>query len=123
MTAAQLKARIDRGDKLLILDVRQESERKRAHIQGSQFIPLDRLSERCHELDKSSEIVVYCHLGGRSARATAFLVQNGYKAVNLEGGITAWIDCGHHAPALSSSEARACADDSGQGVSSAPPGE
>ncbi len=98
ITADELKVRIERGEKLLILDVRQESERKRAHIKGSQFIPLDRLAERCHELDLSSEVVVYCHVGGRSARAAAFLIQNGYKARNLEGGIMAWVDCGHHAP-------------------------
>ena len=61
------------------------------HIEGSKLIPLGDLPERVNELDSADEIVVYCHTGGRSARATDFLRGIGYKKVrNLEGGVEGW---------------------------------
>lgn len=98
ITAKELKTKLQRGDQFILLDVRQESERKKAHIPNSKFITLSALPECCDQLDSSLEIVVYCHLGGRSAQATNFLIQKGYKAVNLEGGITAWTQSGESAP-------------------------
>jgi rhodanese-related sulfurtransferase len=98
ITAEDLKEKITRGDKFILLDVRQEAERKKEHVAGSKFIPLSSLPERCGEVDPSMEVVVYCHLGGRSAHAVEFLIQKGYKAINLEGGIMAWIESGQSTP-------------------------
>jgi rhodanese-related sulfurtransferase len=74
----------------LILDVREDWERDIAAIEGTVNIPLQALPTRSEELPKDRQIVVMCHHGGRSARATAWLRENGYDATNLEGGIDAW---------------------------------
>lgn len=75
----------------LVLDVREKRENEICSLPGSQLIPLGDLQNRYAELPKDQKIVVHCHHGGRSARATAFLLQHGYKnVVNLAGGIHAW---------------------------------
>ena len=92
ITPKELKARIDRGDNLFILDVREPHEYQICNI-GGHLIPLNDLPQRVHELDSSREIVVHCKMGGRSAKAVAFLQQSGFTKVhNLAGGITAWSD-------------------------------
>lgn len=98
ITAEDLKAKLSQGEKFTLLDVRQEAERKKSHIPGSQFIPLSHLAQRFEEIDPASEIVVYCHMGGRSAQAAGFLIQKGYRAINLLGGISAWTLQGYNAP-------------------------
>ena len=86
-----LKKEILEGKKVLVLDVREPHEHEIAHLEGAKLIPLGDLPERVNELDTADEIVVYCHTGGRSARATDFLRGLGFKKVrNLEGGIDAW---------------------------------
>jgi adenylyltransferase/sulfurtransferase len=93
MTVTELKARIDRGDAPLIIDVRQPNEFEICRIPGAKLIPLNELPSRIQELDPSQEIVLQCKVGGRSAQATAFLRQRGFtRARNLAGGILAWID-------------------------------
>jgi adenylyltransferase/sulfurtransferase len=93
MTVTELKARMDRGDAPLIIDVRQPNEFQICRIPGAKLIPLNELPARIQELDPNQEIVLQCKVGGRSAQATAFLRQNGFtKARNLAGGIVAWID-------------------------------
>jgi adenylyltransferase/sulfurtransferase len=93
MTVTELKARMDRGDAPLIIDVRQPNEFEICRIPGAKLIPLNELPSRIQELDPSQEIVLQCKVGGRSAQATAFLRQRGFtKARNLAGGILAWID-------------------------------
>jgi adenylyltransferase/sulfurtransferase len=90
MTVRELKARLDNGDNLFLLDVRQPYEFKLVNLGGT-LIPLGELPQRVHELDASQEIVVYCHHGMRSAHAVAFLRQAGFANVkNLSGGIDAW---------------------------------
>ncbi|HXV76131.1 MAG TPA: molybdopterin-synthase adenylyltransferase MoeB [Candidatus Polarisedimenticolaceae bacterium] len=75
----------------LLLDVRTREEWEICRIDGAFLIPLDELPRRLAELEPSREIVVYCHLGGRSARAVEWLRGRGYRgAVNLEGGIDGW---------------------------------
>jgi molybdopterin/thiamine biosynthesis adenylyltransferase/rhodanese-related sulfurtransferase len=87
----ELRHEIDSGRRIFLLDVREPHEYGIAHIEGSTLIPLNQLPERVSELNSSDDIVVYCHTGGRSARATDFLRGLGYKRVrNLEGGIEAW---------------------------------
>ena len=93
MTVTELKARIDRGDAPLIVDVREPVEFEICRIPGAVLIPLHQLPSRLAELDASREIVLQCKVGARSASATAFLRRAGYaRARNLTGGILAWID-------------------------------
>jgi adenylyltransferase/sulfurtransferase len=88
----ELKRRLDAKEDLFVLDVREPHEYQICNI-GGYLIPLNDLPKRVNELDSSKEIVVHCKMGGRSAKAVAFLQQAGFKKVhNLTGGITAWSD-------------------------------
>jgi adenylyltransferase/sulfurtransferase len=88
----ELKQRLDRGDDLFILDVREPHEYQICNI-GGHLIPLGDLPRRVNELDTSKEIVAHCRSGVRSAKAVNFLRQSGFKKVhNLAGGILAWAD-------------------------------
>ena len=92
ITPRELKARLDRGDDLYILDVREAHEYQICHIHGN-LIPLGELSRRAHELDSSREIVAHCRSGKRSAEAVQFLQKAGFRKIwNLKGGILAWSD-------------------------------
>ena len=87
----QLKHLIDKREAVTLLDVREPFEHQLCRIEGSKLIPLSQLRTRAGELDKSAEIVVYCHVGARSAKATEFLSTLGFSKVrNLKGGIRAW---------------------------------
>ena len=91
--ATTLKRLLDSGADIQLLDVREPSEYDLCHIQGSKLIPLEELQRRAGELDPEDEIVVYCHVGVRSARAVEFLSSKGFRrARNLMGGIRAWAD-------------------------------
>jgi adenylyltransferase/sulfurtransferase len=88
----ELKRRLDAGENLFVLDVREPHEYQICNINGH-LIPLGDLPNRVHELDSSREIVAHCRSGVRSAKAVAFLQQAGFKKVhNLAGGILAWAD-------------------------------
>jgi len=88
----ELKRRLDAGDDLFVLDVREPHEYQICNINGH-LIPLGDLPKRVHELDTSREIVAHCRSGVRSAKAVTFLQQAGFKKVtNLAGGILAWAD-------------------------------
>ena len=88
----ELKRRLDAGDNLFVLDVREPHEYQICNIQGY-LIPLGDLPKRVNELDSSREIVAHCRSGVRSAKAVEFLQQAGFKKVhNLAGGILAWAD-------------------------------
>lgn len=90
---ADVKARLDRGEKLCFLDVRQPWENERARIAGSLLIPLQELPARLDEVKARAQtpIIAYCHAGMRSLNAAAFLEQNGVTNVlSLAGGIEAW---------------------------------
>jgi molybdopterin/thiamine biosynthesis adenylyltransferase/rhodanese-related sulfurtransferase len=92
ITPKELKQRLDRGDDLFILDVREPHEYQICNI-GGKLIPLGEISRRAHELDSSREIVVHCRSGKRSAEAAEFLRGVGFrKLLNLKGGILAWSD-------------------------------
>jgi sulfur-carrier protein adenylyltransferase/sulfurtransferase len=92
MTVEELKRRLDAGDNIFLLDVREPHEYQIASL-GGHLIPLNDLPKRVAELDANREIVVHCKMGGRSAKAVDFLRQSGFGNVhNLAGGITAWSD-------------------------------
>lgn len=92
MTVEELKAKLDKKERFILLDVREAHELDIASIPGvtPTHIPLGQVPERFAELDKSQEVAVMCRSGGRSAQATHFLRQKGYDAVNVAGGILAW---------------------------------
>jgi len=88
----ELKRRLDAGEDIFVLDVREPHEYQICNI-GGHLIPLGDLPKRVNELDTSREIVAHCKMGGRSAKAVQFLRQTGFtKVKNLTGGITAWAD-------------------------------
>jgi adenylyltransferase/sulfurtransferase len=92
ITPRELKTRLDRGDDLFILDVREPHEYQICNLHGH-LIPLGELPRRVSELDSSREIVAHCRSGKRSADAIEFLKQAGFQKVwNLKGGILAWSD-------------------------------
>jgi adenylyltransferase/sulfurtransferase len=92
----ELKARLDRGDRPFILDVREPHEYQINRIPGSTLIPLGELPQRLTELPQGAgapDIVVHCKSGARSAKATRLLTERGFDRVrNLKGGIVAWVD-------------------------------
>jgi sulfur-carrier protein adenylyltransferase/sulfurtransferase len=89
---AELKARLDGGDDIFILDVREPHEYQICNL-GGYLIPLGDLPARMNELDSSREIVAHCRSGVRSAKAVTLLRQAGFgKVKNLAGGILAWAD-------------------------------
>ena len=93
ITPVELKAKMDRGDQFLLIDVREPEEYAICRIQGSKLIPRATLPERLHELSSADEIVVHCKSGARSGMAVDFLKQAGYRKVkNLVGGILRWSD-------------------------------
>jgi adenylyltransferase/sulfurtransferase len=94
ITATDFKRRLERGDDLQIIDVREPVEYEIARIPGSKLIPLAQVVGRASEIDASRETVVHCKGGVRSAKAIEALKGAGFKGrlVNLKGGITAWSD-------------------------------
>src|SRR5271157_432862 len=89
----ELKAKLDRGDNFVLIDVREPQEYGICSIPGSKLMPLGELPKRIGELDRMADIVIHCKSGGRSARACGLLRQAGFARVrNLVGGILAWSD-------------------------------
>jgi adenylyltransferase/sulfurtransferase len=95
ITPAELKERLDRGDRLTIIDVREPFEWNIGNLepQGARLIPLKELPERLDEISPGDEVVLQCRSGARSARALELLRERGYGRLwNLKGGILAWSD-------------------------------
>ena len=92
ITATELKQRLDNGDDIQIVDVREANEVAVAKIPNTIHIPLGQVINRMSEIDPSRETVVHCKMGGRSARAIEALQRSGFtgELSNLTGGITAW---------------------------------
>ena len=89
----EVMAMMDRGERFVLIDVREPHEHEINRIEGSKLIPLRDLPARVCELDTADQIVVHCLMGGRSAEACEFLRSAGFKRVkNLKGGIRAWIE-------------------------------
>ena len=92
MSVQELKRRMDSGDDLLVLDVREPYEYQIANIGGT-LVPMNDVPRRLDEISRDREIIVQCRSGARSQRVAEFLKQNGYeKVANLAGGILAWSD-------------------------------
>jgi adenylyltransferase/sulfurtransferase len=95
VTPAQLKAELDGGRKLTIIDVREPHEWQIGNLEplGARLIPLGQVASRINELNPEEDIVMHCKMGGRSAKAYETLKQAGFKKIrNLKGGILAWSD-------------------------------
>jgi rhodanese-related sulfurtransferase len=92
ITATELKQRLEKGDDLQIVDVREANEVAIARIPNTIHIPLAQVINRMSEIDPSRATVVHCKMGGRSARAIEALKRSGFtgELLNLTGGITAW---------------------------------
>ena len=92
ITATELKARLDdTNDEFILIDVREQHEYDTAKIEGSVLIPLSDFEAGIQKIDKNADIVVHCKMGGRSANAQGWMLENGYtKVLNMTGGITAW---------------------------------
>ena len=91
LSPQDVKAKLDRGEKIVFLDVREPWEVAINHLNAPVHIPLGELGQRFQELNPNDEIIVYCHMGVRSLKATRFLKEQHFKNVkNLAGGIEAW---------------------------------
>ncbi len=90
LTAKEVEELLADGKTLNIIDVREVEEVKEGKIPGAVNIPLGLIEFRMHELDKSKEYVLVCRSGGRSGRASQFLEGQGFKVINMEGGMLAW---------------------------------
>ena len=92
ISATDLKRRLDAGENIQLIDVRQPEEWAFAKIEGSKLIPLGEIMRRMGEINENRETVLYCKMGARSARAVDALQRSGFKGnlKNLKGGITAW---------------------------------
>jgi len=91
ITVQELKARRDRGEAPLVLDVREEWELQLARIPDVVHVPMNQVPARLAQLSPDVETIVMCHAGGRSMRVAHFLANQGFSNVaNLSGGISAW---------------------------------
>ena len=92
ITATELKQRLDSGEDIQIIDVREPHEVAIAKLPNSTHIPLGQILNRMSEIDPNRETVVHCKMGGRSARAIDALKRSGFSGnlINLKGGITGW---------------------------------
>jgi adenylyltransferase/sulfurtransferase len=89
----EVKAKLDRGDRFTLIDVREPYEYQIARIPGAKLIPLGDLPKRLNELDPNAEVVAHCKSGARSQKAVDLLKQSGFHNVrNMTGGILAWSD-------------------------------
>ena len=77
-------------DGVTLVDVREQAEWDTGHAPGATLLALSELQERASELPKGSRLLIVCHSGARSSRATSFLRSQGFDAVNIEGGMVAW---------------------------------
>jgi len=94
ITPTELKQRLDNGDDIQIVDVREDNEVAIGRLPNSIHIPVGQILNRMSEIDPSRETVVHCKMGGRSARAIEALKHSGFmgKLINLKGGILRWSD-------------------------------
>ncbi|MFD2612871.1 rhodanese-like domain-containing protein [Paenibacillus gansuensis] len=87
----QLKLRLDQGEPLNIIDVREDEEVAAGMIPGAKHIPLGQLPERYDEIEKTPELFIMCRSGGRSSRACEYLSSLGFEGVtNITGGMLSW---------------------------------
>lgn len=90
MTTTQLQQKLDAGEHVHVIDVREVDEVAAGHIPGVTNMPLSLLEFRMHELKKGTPYVLICRSGGRSGQAAALLDAHGYDVTNVVGGMLAW---------------------------------
>jgi rhodanese-related sulfurtransferase len=91
ITPKELKQRLDAGEAITVIDVREPWELKIARLDFAQHIPMGDILERIGEVPRDVPVVIMCHVGGRSAQVTDYLNSIGYDNVlNLDSGITGW---------------------------------
>jgi rhodanese-related sulfurtransferase len=91
ITPKELKQRLDAGEAITVIDVREPWELKIARLDFAQHIPMGDILERIGEVPRDVPVVIMCHVGGRSAQVTDYLNSIGYDNVlNLNSGITGW---------------------------------
>jgi adenylyltransferase/sulfurtransferase len=91
ISPSDLAARLQRGEKIRLIDVREPHELAISSLSGEELIPLGQLAARLPELNSAEDIVVFCKTGSRSSRALELLISAGFRKVkNLRGGINAW---------------------------------
>ncbi|HID04566.1 MAG TPA: molybdenum cofactor biosynthesis protein MoeB, partial [Aigarchaeota archaeon] len=91
ITPEELKEKLERGERIILLDVREPVEYEICRLEGATLVPLSKLPEYVNRLSQTEDIVVYCHTGMRSAMAVKLLRDLGFTRVkNLAGGIDAW---------------------------------
>ncbi|WP_299557497.1 rhodanese-like domain-containing protein [uncultured Mycolicibacterium sp.] len=78
----------------VLLDVREDDEWQRGHAAGARHIPMGQVPDRLAELDPAATHYLICHAGGRSLRVATYLAQQGYRAINVDGGMLAWAGAG-----------------------------
>jgi rhodanese-related sulfurtransferase len=93
ITPVELRAELDAGKAIVIVDVREDHELKKSWLEGAVHIPLDELAHRFEEIPNDQSVVVVCRTGGRSGRACEFLALQGYKQVrNLVTGMNGYVE-------------------------------
>ena len=90
ITTSELQEKIEAGEAVNLIDVREVAEVEAGHIPGVTHIPLGLLEFRMHELDKKTPYIMVCRSGGRSGQATAFLESQGFDVTNMSGGMLEW---------------------------------
>jgi rhodanese-related sulfurtransferase len=91
---AELKERLQKGENLNIIDVREDEEVAQGMIPGAKHLPLGELPERHEEVAKNSEVILVCRSGNRSGKACEYLQMLGYtNVVNMTGGMLEWANC------------------------------
>ena len=90
LNAIELNEKLKNGKRPLVIDVRQPDEYRSGHIAGAKLIPLGELRRQMKKLPQSKEIVCVCASGNRSRSATRILIDAGYNATNMKGGMHSW---------------------------------
>lgn len=90
ITASDLQFKLEAGEVVTIIDVREVPEVETGHIPGIINIPLSLLEFRMHELNKKEHYYIVCQSGGRSSQATLFLESQGFNVTNMTGGMLEW---------------------------------
>ena len=90
ISTTEVQRRLEAGEPLNLIDVREVAEVQEGHIPGIVNIPLGTLPERVNELDKNKPYIMICRSSARSGQATAFLESQGFDATNMVGGMLAW---------------------------------
>lgn len=90
ISANEVFSRIQNGEPVFIIDVREPAEWMMGHVPGAKHMPLSRLADLQQELTREQETIVMCQSGARSALACEMLAERGYDVVNMTGGLNAW---------------------------------